>query len=69
MKPVPQLTEKHTIAMTFLRKAMKQARAIFQPCEHMLTAEDVEALLQQYEETLKNEIFMLIDDLMTRDRL
>jgi hypothetical protein len=63
------LTEKHTIAMTFLRKAMKQARTVFQPQAKMLTEEDVVQMLAQYEDKLKDEILGLLDDLMTRDRL
>lgn len=61
--------EKHTIAMTFLRKAMKVIDRVLKPKADILSQEDIQALQLELQEEINKEIMALLDDLLQRERL
>lgn len=64
----PALTEKHTIALAFLRLAVRIAEETFQAEKpHLpLVEQDVAYFLQKYEVRMDHEIKKLLDKLLDR---
>lgn len=60
--------EKHTVAMTFLRKAMIVVERVLTPKADMLSKEDLIALRIELKEEINKEIMALLDDLLAQDR-
>lgn len=58
--------EKHTVAMTFLRKAMHIIERILKPHAHLLSQEDLEAIKQEVQQAFETEIMALLDKLIER---
>lgn len=60
--------EKHTVAMTFLRKAMHVIEQVLKPKANILSQEDLEDLRKELKEEINKEIMSLLDDLLQQDR-
>ena len=61
--------EKHTVAMTFLRKAMHIIERILKPKSNLLSQEDLEDIRKELTQAFNIEIMALLDDLLQKERL
>lgn len=61
-------TEKHTIAMAFLRFGVRMAQKTFQEEKEKLSLvdKDIEYFLQQFEQNMDQEVKNLLDKILDR---
>lgn len=56
--------EKHTVAMTFLRKAMHIIERILKPKANILSQEDLEDIREELKQAFNTEIMDLLDKII-----